>query len=94
VAGLGWWSAPNLFLEISAQLEISPLRLEPFLGAIIWTDAQNIPFAVVVREKASGDLRTWFTVRTSDSEVTVLKRLSFQGNSRFDTYAKCRPTGV
>jgi hypothetical protein len=89
VPDIGWWFLPNLFLEISAEVEISPVRLEPIIRSLIWTDAQNIPRAAAVREKDSGDVKTWFAARTTASEVALLSRLSIEGHSRFSAYAVC-----
>jgi hypothetical protein len=90
VPDLGWWSRAKTFLEISARVEISPLRLRPFITALIWVDSENIPQAAVIREKDSGDLKTWFAVRTPPSDVAILKRLTVEGHSRFESYAVCR----
>ena len=90
VPDLGWWSSAKTFLEISARVEISPLRLQPFIAAVIWVDSENIPQAAAIREKDSGDLKTWFGVRTALADVTVLKRLTIEGHSRFESYAVCR----
>jgi len=95
---LGWWSVSTrdsgkAYIEISAEVEISPLRLVPAVQTILWVDSGNKPQAVALRKRESGGLNTWFAVWTSHNELTLLKRISFQGNSRFDSCCICDDAG-
>jgi len=95
VPSLGWHvatsAAGEAFVEISAQPKISPARLQPIVATILLVDRSLVPQSLAIRQPDSGGVLTWYLAALPPArEILMLRRISFQGNSRFDAYAVCR----
>jgi hypothetical protein len=95
VPNLGWHSeragTAEAFVEISAMAEISPARLRPMVSAILLVDHTLAPQSLAIRGPDSGGVWTWYLAAPPPAhELLMLRRISFQGDSRFDSYAVCR----
>jgi len=95
VPSLGWHAATSAageaFVEISAEPKISPARLQPIVATILLVDRSLVPQSLTIRVPDSDGLVTWYLAAPPPArEILMLRRISFQGNSRFDAYAVCR----
>jgi hypothetical protein len=78
-------------LVAGAAAGIMPGKTPAMVTAIALVDRSLVVQSLALRVPDSGGFLTWYLAAPPPGhEILMLRRISFQGNSRFDSYAVCR----